>query len=279
MVMLTLSSSLRPIHVLGLATLLSAGTGIGTAAQLNLTKTNLVDRWITNVVEVRMPLNRFVTEYRTNWVEQVRTNVVNVFATNFLTVSLTRTNAVWVDVPRTNILLAYRTNWTTLNLTNWSTVLVFKTNWVNRPVTNTVQIDLPANSAPVAAAETPVPRPAVKETPKPVRPTRGPSPLAIDAKRGRGRVPMNQADVVLSVRWAAGAGSPLVVQQWRVESDDGSILCFGTDPQFTRALPFGTYTVEVKAQQDENSPTLAGLGTLAVTARDVSLQQMSTGKM
>ena len=276
--MLTLSSSLRPIHVLGLAALLGAGTGIGTAAQVNLTKTNLVERWITNVVEVRMPLNRFVTEYRTNWVDQIRTNVVNVSATNFMTYTRTQTNSVWVDVPRTNILLAYRTNWTTLNLTNWSTVLVFKTNWVNRPVTNTVQIDLPANSAPVAAAETQPPRPVVKETPKPATVTRGPSPLAMDAKRGRGQAPRNQTDVVLSVRWATGAGSPLVVQQWRVQSDDGSILCFGQDPQFIRALPFGTYTVEVKAQRDENSPTLAALGTLAVTARDVSLQ-MSAGKM
>ena len=171
--MLTPSSPSRLILVLSLATLLSVGTGIGTAAQVNVTKTNRVERWITNVVEVRMPLNRFVTEYRTNWVEQVRTNVVNVFATNFMTYTRTQTNAVWVDVPRTNILLAYRTNWTTLNLTNWSMVLVFKTNWVNRPVTNTVQLDLPAGSAPlVAAAETPMPRPLVKETPKPA--ARGP---------------------------------------------------------------------------------------------------------
>jgi hypothetical protein len=277
--MLKQLSPSRPIYVLGLAALLSAGTGIGTAAQVNLTKTNLVERWITNVVEVRVPLNRFVTEYQTNWVERVRTNLVNVFATNLVTVTHTRTNTVWVDVPRTNILLAYRTNWTTLNLTNWSTVLIFRTNWVNRPVTNTVQLDLPANSAPTAAVATPAPPPAVKETPKPASGVGGSSPLAMDAKRVRSQAPRNQTDVVLSVRWATGGGSPLVVLQWRVQSDDGSFLCFGQDSQFTRALPLGIYTVEVKARRDENSPTLAALGTLAVTARDVSLQQMSAGKM
>jgi hypothetical protein len=275
--MLTRLISPRPIHVFGLVALLSASAGSAMAAQMNVTKTNLVERWITNVVEVRMPMNRFVTEYRTNWVEEVRTNFVNVFATNFVTVTHTRTNTVWVDVPRTNSLLAYRTNWTTLNLTNWSTLLVFKTNWINQPVTNTVQIDLPAKGPP--AAETGMSRSASKGTLKPAPAVRPTNPLAMDVRRGQSRVARNQVDVVLSVRWATGAGLPLVVQQWRVESDDGSILCFGQDPQFTRALPVGNYSVEVKAQRDENSPLLAALGTLAVKPPDVSLQQISAGKM
>jgi hypothetical protein len=260
-----------------LAALLGEERGQAAQRQVNVTRTNLVDRWITNVVEVRMPANRFVTEYRTNWVEQVRTNVVNVFATNLVTVTRVQTNAVWVDVPRTNILLAYRTNWTTLNLTNWSTVLVFKTNWVNQPVTNTVQINLPAKGPPLA--ESGAPRLAVKETLTPAPAARPASPLALDARRGSRRVARNQAEVVLSVRWMGSAEAPLLVQQWRVESDDGSILCFGQDQQFTRTLAVGNYKIEVKAQRDPNSPLLTALGTLAVTSRDVSLQQGAAGKM
>ena len=277
LVMLTRLLLPRVSHVLALAALFGAGTAHAAPAQINVTRTNLVERWITNLVEVRMPANRFVTEYRTNWVELLRTNVVNIFATNFVAVTRTHTNAVWADVPRTNFVLAYRTNWTTLNLTNWSTVLVFKTNWVNQPVTNTVQIDLPAKCSP--AGEAGVARTAFKETLKPSPAVRPASPLAMDARRGSRPVPKNQVDVVLSVRWKSGTGSPLVVQQWRVESDDGSLLCFGQDPQFMRALPLGNYRVEVKAQRDENSPLLAALGTLAVTPRDVSLQQGPAGKM
>lgn len=260
-----------------LAALLGGASGQAAQRQVNLTRTNLVDRWITNVVEMRMPVNRFVTEYRTNWVEQVRTNVVPVFTTNVVTVTRFQTNSIWLDVPRTNILLAFRTNWTTLNLTNWSTVLVFRTNWVNQLVTNTVQIDLPGKGS--VAAETGAPRTAVKETLKPASTVRPASPLAMDARRGSRKVARNQAEVVLSVRWASGPGSPLVVQQWKVESDDGSILCFGQDQQFTRTLAVGKYKVEVRAQRDGNSPLLAALGTLAVTPGEVSLQQGTAGKM
>src|ERR1017187_6163805 len=51
-------------------------------AEATVTRTNWFDRWITNVVEVRMPANRFVNEYHTNWVTQLRTNVVDVYSTN-----------------------------------------------------------------------------------------------------------------------------------------------------------------------------------------------------
>ena len=36
-------------------------------------RTNFVDRWITNSAEVQFQVNRFVTEYHTNWFTRVRT--------------------------------------------------------------------------------------------------------------------------------------------------------------------------------------------------------------
>ena len=63
--------------------------------QANVMRTNLVERWITNLIEIRMPLNRFVNEYQTNWVTQYHTNVIDVYATNQLT--RTVTNQVLMD--------------------------------------------------------------------------------------------------------------------------------------------------------------------------------------
>ncbi len=267
--------TLQSIYASMVATLLGASASRATPTQVNVARTNLVDRWITNLVEVRMPVNRFVDVYHTNWVEQFRTNVVNHYATNIVT--RMQTNQVWVDVPRTNYLVAYRTNWTTINLTNWSTVLVFKTNWVSQPVTNTVQIDLPGpvNATGHAAVE----RAALKQPVQPAPAPRPVSPLAMDARRGGRRLPPNQVEVLLSVRWNSDPEMPLLVQQWRIESDDGSILCFGQDRQFTRTLPLGKYKVQVRAQRDRNSPILAALGTLAVSPGEVTLQPNTAGKM
>ena len=70
-------------------------------SEANITRTNWFDRWITNVIEVRMPANRFVNEYHTNWVTLLRTNVVDVYATNRVTRTLT--NQVAVEASRTNL--------------------------------------------------------------------------------------------------------------------------------------------------------------------------------
>src|SRR5712664_2578035 len=78
------------------------------AAEVNILRTNLVERWITNMIEVRMPLNTFVNEYRTNWLEQRRTNQVDVFATNRMV----------VEAVHTNVVKGYHTNWGTLTMTN-----------------------------------------------------------------------------------------------------------------------------------------------------------------
>src|SRR6185436_8777130 len=59
-------------------------------------------------------------------------------------VELTLTNVVTLYQTNWNQLTRYQTNVNTLTLTNWETVLVFKTNRFTQPVTNLVQVDLPA---------------------------------------------------------------------------------------------------------------------------------------
>lgn len=234
------------------------------AGQVNVVRTNWVDHWYTNQIEVKMPLNHFVAEYRTNWVAQYRTNVVDLYLTNII--QRTLTNHVWVERQHTNWLAEYHTNWQTLNLTNWATVFAFKTNWVTQPLTNVVQMDLPVLATPAKPAATPASGLGHAQA------APGASPLLIEAKQ-LGQTSPGKLEVHLSVHWSTGPNSPLVVQQWRVEKDDGSVLCFGQDREFRRALPVGQYKVQVKAGRGENAPLLAALGTLEVMPRDVSLQQ------
>lgn len=249
--------------------------------QTAVVQTNFVDRWITNTAAVQMQVNRFVTEYHTNWITRARTNVVDSFSTNIFfayftnriqqvrtnfvdvfttnVVARTVTNRYMLDKIETNFVQAYHTNFKTLNLTNWTTILALKTNWITKPMTNLVEIDVAANSVPAAA---PSPRtPVVPEL------------LALQASRNARRTPNNQFEVQLKVSWTQAPTAPLQVQQWRIESQDGSILCFGQDVEFKRALPTGTYKVLVRAQRDAKSPLLAALGTLTVTPREVLLEQ------
>ena len=253
------------------------GSDIGT-----YTRTNLVDRWITNTTEVQMQVNRFVTEFHTNWVKHVETNFVTLYSTNFLTqyhtnwiakvrtnlvdrfmtnvVAKTLTNTLFVDEFRTNLVDAYQTNLKTLHLTNWTTVVAFRTNWISQPLTNFVDIDMPRASAPVPVAA-------------PARAAVSNEPLSLQANHSAKLTPNHQVEVQLTVAWANAVGTPLQVQEWRVERADGSILCFGQDLEFRRALPPGTYKVTVKAQRDAKSPLLAALGTLTVTPKEVLIEQ------
>lgn len=248
--------------------------------QTTVVHTNFVERWITNTAEVHMQLNRFVTEYHTNWITRARTNVVDTFSTNIVLAYLTNhvhhvrtnyvnvfatnltarfvTNHLLVDAVQTNFVQVYHTNLKTLHLTNWTTVVALKTNWITRPITNVVEIDMAAETPPAAAVE---PKQALSE------------PLALQASRSLRSTPSNQVEVQLKVSWTHAPGAPLQVQQWRIERDDGSILCFGQDPEFKRVLPTGTYKVFVRAQRDAKSPFLAALGTLTVTQREVSVEQ------
>lgn len=245
------------------------------------TRTNLVDRWVTNTTEIQIQVNRFVTEFHTNLVKRVETNFVDLFTTNvvpqfhtnritqfrtnlverFLTNFVTRalTNTIDVKQLRTNFVAAYHTNFQTLHLTNWTTVVAFKTNWVNQPLTNWVEIEAPRPPAPAAVSAS-------------ANQLSG-EPLSLQANRNARLNAKNQVEVQLTVAWAHDARSPLQVQQWRVERADGSILCFGQDLEFKRALPPGTYKVLVKAQRDAGSPLLAALGTLTVTSNEVLLEQ------
>ena len=243
---------------------------IGT--EVTITRTNWAERWITNLIEVRMPMNRFVNEYRTNWVTQLRTNVVDVYVTNWVTRKLT--NQVEVAATMTHHVTAYHTNWSMLNLTNWQTVVLLKTNWLNQAVTNIVQIDLPSRPAVAAAAPSEVVEP--NETPVP---TATPAlvaawigPLAIEAAR-TSRPPANDlVEVQMKVKRTDNTPALLQVQQWRVEREDGAILLFGQDQDFKRELPVGNYRVEAKLKVEGDNPQLSVRGTLSVTARETIIQ-------
>ncbi|HZR19898.1 MAG TPA: hypothetical protein VFE51_21615 [Verrucomicrobiae bacterium] len=229
------------------------------ATRGSITHTNWVDRWITNTTEIHLQVNRFVTEYHTNWLTEVRTNYVDLFRTNLVT--RMQTNFLVLDAVQTNLVQAYRTNFQTLNLTNWTTVLAFRTNWMTKPITNVVEIDLPRETASPAAVSA-ASRPALTL-----------EPLTLQATRSARALTNNQVEVQLTVAWRQSASAPVEVQQWRVEREDGSIVCFGQETEFRRALPVGTYKVSVRAQRDSKSPLLAALGTLTVTSREVLLEQ------
>ena len=117
------------------------------AAEVDVVKTNWTDRWITNLIEITVPANKFVNLYRTNHVERFSTNVLDVYATNWAT--LTFTNPVSVDVLRTNFTDDYHTNWITLSLTNDVAVSALRTNFLEsyrtnlhlRTFTNEVAVD------------------------------------------------------------------------------------------------------------------------------------------
>jgi len=243
-------------------------------------QTNWVERWVTNTVTVEMQANRFVTEFHTNWIHQVKTNFLDLYVTNHLTKTLTNfldvyatnyvqktlTNNLIVDMVRTNFVSAFRTNLHTLNLTNWNTVLLFKTNWVNQPVTNVVEIEMAKQTPAESAAKAGVEGTAAigAETPE---------PLSILASRSALPVVNNLVEVALSVKWANNPDGPLRVQQWRVERDDGSILSFGDERQFKRPLPVGVYKIQVRVQRDSRDTFTVGRGTLTITAQEALVAQ------
>jgi hypothetical protein len=249
-----------------------------------LVRTNYVDRWITNTTAIQMQVDRFVTEYRTNWLAVVHTNVVNLYTTNILTTFVTNrfvmvhTNLVNLFstnlttrtltnrfvLEQTNFVQAYQTNLKVLHLTNWTTVLAFKTNWVTKPMTNLVEIDMTPNANAV-----PAPTPA----PSAVNSVSTSEALSIKASRNAKLTANNLVEVQIKASWTKTPEAPVQVQQWRIEREDGQVLCFGQDPEFRRALPAGTYRVVLKAQRDAQGPLMAAMGTLTVTQREVLLEQ------
>jgi len=282
------------LAALGLVVVLQSPTftARGSEAVVAVVRTNLVDRWITNTTEVQMQVNRFVTEYHTNWVAVVHTNVVNLYSTNLLTtyttnrivqirtnvvdvlatnlIARTVTNRLILDTYETNFVQAYQTNLKVLHLTNWMTVLAFKTNWVTKPLTNLVEIEMARDNAavpPPAAASVPAAHVPLIKTPA------IPEALSLQALRNARTTANNLVEVQIKARWTQTPEAPVQVQQWRIEREDGSILCFGQDAEFRRALPAGTYRVLLKAQRNSEGPLLAAIGTLTVTPREVVLEQ------
>jgi hypothetical protein len=283
------------VSALGLA-LWGSGQSLS-SAEVTINRTNWVERWITNVIDIQMPENRFVNVYRTNWVTQLRTNVVDVYATNWTMCKVTNqievaatwtnhvtayhtnwntrtlTNRVAVNLVRTNFVDRYHTNWSMLKLTNWETVVLFKTNWITQPVTNVFQINLPKR--PVAAAPAPSkdaePKeaPAVATSPAPVG---WAGPLAIEAVRTARPAANDMAEVQLRVRRSDNTATPLQVQHWRVEREDGTVLLFGQEKEFKRELLAGKYKVEAKLKGERDNPPLSVRGTLSVTTREAVIQ-------
>ena len=89
----------------------------------------------------------------------------------------------------------------------------------------------------------------------------------------------NVAEVQLRVRWVSPAVVPLYGHQWRIESEDGSILSLGQERDFRRELPVGKYKVEVRVRRDANGPMFATRGTLSLTSHDATmLQRLSAMK-
>jgi hypothetical protein len=278
---------------LGLALLAPAAPS--PASEATLTRTNWSERWITNVIEVTVPTNRFVDQYQTNWVRQWRTNLVDVYATNWIMVTATnpvtiealwtnlvtayrtnvttrtRTNTVAVAQVQTNVVTRYHTNWTTLNFTNWVTLVQLKTNWVTQPVTNVVQIEMPKPSSPAAAPASealakPDPAPATAAASRAV-------PVALAAARTTRPPANNLVEVRMTAHWASQSAAPLQVQSWRIQGEDGAVFLFGQEKEFVRQLPVGTYTVEARLRMDKDSPLMIVRGTLVVTLQDAVVHQ------
>ncbi len=321
----------------GVLPLLCAVASHASGAEATVFRTNRLDRWITNVIEVRIPANHFANEYRTNWIEQWNTNLVDVYATNHATLLLTNeinvvafttnwipsyrtnwqnvtltnqvaleafqtnfvqryqtnwvalyhtnwksvalTNELMLDRFQTNFQVRYQTNWRTLSLTNWETALVFKTNWITRPISNVVEIEMagppPATTEPsVRKAETPAPsRPSAPSPVASASSARWSDDLSLEASIMGQPQANHPIQVRLGVTWHTDAADSLRLHQWRVEREGGSILCFGQEPEFHRELPVGNYNVEVKVRHGTDGPMLAAHGVVQVTPTGAVMQQ------
>lgn len=213
---------------------------------VEIVHTNWLIKHVTNLIEVRVPQNVFVTEYRTNLFRH------------------TVTNTLAVDVFRTNFVVRYETNWITrtltnqtiLALTNWETVVVTRTNWIRQPMTNIIEISVPVNAVAVAKSDPPqteATRVAANDA------------LVLEVVRTATPSQNNQVEVQFKVRLAEDSAIPLQVQQWRVEREDGAVFFFAQEQEFKRVLPTGRYQVHVKARRDADSPLISVKGNLAVT--------------
>src|SRR5262249_6299621 len=213
--------------------------------------TNWIDHVRTNVVTKELPRQvvvdfvhtNVITHYSTNYfnkseertlyIDLLSTNFVNHYRTNVRVLQLT--NEIAVNLVRTNFVDRYRTNWQTLYFTNFQTVLVMKTNWVTQPVTNVVQLDLPASSTPSSPTVAAKPDRQVFKTP--LGSADGP---ILEGSKTRTQPENNLVEVLLRVRWPDTADAR-PVQQWKVEREDGTFMSVGQDQTFKKELPIGAY--------------------------------------
>jgi hypothetical protein len=200
---------------------------------VDLIQTNHSTRVVTNLIEVRVPNNVFVTEYRTNWLQRTLTNVV----------------------------ARYQTNWTTV--TNLETVMVTKTNWIKQSVTNVVEVNVAASKE-----ETTRPEPKVE-----ILPAESPADvLVLETSKTARPSGGSGVEMQFKLRLSSDAAALLQVQQWRVERDDGAVLFFAQNQEFKKIMPPGRYQIQVKARRAADSPLLTLQSGLDVTADEVARQ-------
>jgi len=263
---------------------------------VDVIQASVFPRVITNVIEVWVPTNVFVNVYHTNQFAAQRTNVFDVYRTNWVSRTLTNTIAVELrqtnlitryqtnlvtgyqtnlnTFTRTNLVTRHRTNVNTLSLTNWQTVLVFKTNWITRPIANLVQIDVPADQAATAPAAADVVSKGDLAAAAPTTASTG-GPI-LEARRTAKPSVNGQAEISLKLKSAGNETPTFLSQEWQVERSDRSVLLFGRGPEFRREVPLGTYKVEVKTRSTEDSPLVRVRSNFEVL-RDEVIQSKPAG--
>ncbi len=265
---------------------LAALTLPATAARpvvVNTTITNGFTRYLTNVIEVSVPNNVFVDEFRTNWIRRDVVNVINVYQTNI--VPQYRTNLLTVARYATNLVTAWHTNVNTLTLTNWENFVVLRTNWVQLPVTNVVESTRTnyvtitvTNWQPVTVITTNVvPGPVVGAVrTQPLRVT-APAPAPVTelapvakvelppatrfADLGQGLQldlayvgsPKEPGQFPIRLTLLSASGAMLAVSEWRVEKTDGGGLMIGAKPEFSSTLPAGNYRVTARVRAEDGT--------------------------
>src|SRR5262249_46614403 len=151
-------------------------------------------------------------------------------------IARTVTNRLILDKYETNFVQAYQTNLKVLHLTNWMTVVAFKTNWISKPLTNLVEIDMTSDTASVPPT---VPPPVTASVPaanvRPIKTLAIAEALSLQALRNARTTANNLVEVQIKATWTQAPEALVQVQQWRIEREDGSILCFGQDTEFRRA--------------------------------------------
>lgn len=275
----TLLASLVSLPVFGKESSTREPSPVGVET-VDVIQTRFVPRVITNIIEVRVPTNKFINVYRTNQFEAVRSNVFDVYRTNW--VSRTRTNTIAVELGQTNLVTRYqtnlvtryRTNLNTLTLTNWESVLVFKTNFITRPIINLVQIDVPAGQAGTAKSAETVESKVATATAAPAAASL--EGLVLKATK-TGKSPVNdQVEVSLKLKSADDETPTFLSQEWQVERTDGSVLLYGRGEEFKRELPPGAYKVEAKVRATENGALVRVRGNFEVTRDEVIQQKPAT---